>query len=108
MSFHLTDYMGKIQETIPGTTKKGKQYLRVKLTDVSGSTIDATLWEDVLPRFDKQVMLSTEEPVVAAFTSLKVSIFKGHTSEKPQLSSNPATHIYFNPVVENVIETRNK
>ncbi|MFS8003729.1 putative replication protein A, OB [Helianthus anomalus] len=100
--------MGKIEDTIPGTTKKGKQYLRIKLTDISGSTIDVTLWEEVLPRFDRQAMLSAEEPVVAAFTSLKVTIFKGHTSEKLQLSSTPATHIYFNPTVDSAIETRNR
>ncbi|MFS7945292.1 putative nucleic acid-binding protein [Helianthus anomalus] len=37
-------------------------------------------------------MLSTEEPIVVAFTSLKVTIFKGHTSDKLTTvvnSSNP-------------------
>ncbi|XP_035833702.1 uncharacterized protein LOC110879412 isoform X2 [Helianthus annuus] len=104
----LTDYMGKIEDTVPGITKKGKNYLRVKLTDISGPNIDVTLWEEVLPRFDKQAMLSAEEPIVVAFTSLKVTIFKGHTSDKLQLSSTPATHIYFNPDVESAIEARNR
>ncbi|MFS7945293.1 hypothetical protein Hanom_Chr06g00522511 [Helianthus anomalus] len=45
--------MGKIEDTIPCITIKWKNYLRVKLTDISGPNIDVTLWEEVLPRFDK-------------------------------------------------------
>ncbi|KAI7725916.1 hypothetical protein M8C21_015042 [Ambrosia artemisiifolia] len=104
----LTDYVGRLEDTTPSNTKKMRPYLRVTLTDISGPTIDVALWEDVLPRFDKQAMLDAEEPIIVAFTSLKVSIFKGYVVEKLQLSSTAATHVYFNPCVESATVIRNR
>ncbi|KAI7726198.1 hypothetical protein M8C21_011149 [Ambrosia artemisiifolia] len=104
----LTDYVGRLEDTTPSNTKKMRPYLRVTLTDISGPTIDVALWEDVLPRFDRQAMLDAEEPIIVAFTSLKVSIFKGYVVEKLQLSSTPATHIYFNPSAESAAVIRNR
>ncbi|KAI7724801.1 hypothetical protein M8C21_031226, partial [Ambrosia artemisiifolia] len=104
----LTDYVGRLEDTTPSNTKKMRPYLRVTLTDISGPTIDVALWEDVLPRFDRQAMLDAEEPIIVAFTSLKVSIFKGYVVEKLQLSSTPATHLYFNPSAESATVIRNR
>ncbi|XP_035830934.1 uncharacterized protein LOC118480275 [Helianthus annuus] len=100
----LTDYLAKLEYTTPGTTKKGREYLRLRLTDISGEHINATLWEEVLPKFDKQAMLAAEQPIIVALTSVCVSTF----NDRVQLASTIPTHIYFNPDIEAATAIRNR
>ncbi|KAK9070310.1 hypothetical protein SSX86_010711 [Deinandra increscens subsp. villosa] len=91
-----TDFIGLVDHIVDATTKDGDPYVRLFLK-TERNTITATLWKEIVTspdRFHRAELDSTTRPCTISLTAVKVTKHRGWF----QLTSNPTTYTYINPI----------